>query len=348
MSHRIIDLPPARIPELVPLAQEFYAGGDLPGGLDPDVFCRTWASLLFHGAGVLLAAERDGKIIGSIGGTLAPDPRDGELVLNETHWFVADQHRRGSAGIALWEAFEAEAVRRGAARVTMAHLANKIGEKIAPMLLRGGYRPVEVHYVLDLATRAPFDPPLVIDNLLESPQHMRRAALAKGFGAAEFDGREYRGVARASESEDAAVADAVRYRTGKGIKIKLSLFRSGRAEGDDPTTYIHADSAVKAQYAGVLYLTRDSDARGGTAFWRHRSLGIEALPGFVTQEFADRLNHDGGNESLWEMTRMVDMQFNRFVIYPTSVFHSRYPRQGFGQSLEDSRLIYACFFDMEN
>jgi len=146
---RIIDLPPARIPEMVPLAREFYDAGDLPGDLDPEVFCDTWARFLFHGVGILLAAECEGQIVGSIGGVLVPDPRDGLMVANEHHWFVTKQYRRGSAGMDLKRAFEAEALRRGADRVTMAHLANKLGEKLAPIFLADGYRPVEVHYIKD-------------------------------------------------------------------------------------------------------------------------------------------------------------------------------------------------------
>ena len=345
---RIIDLPPARIPELVPLAREFYDAGDLPGDLDPAVFCDTWAYFLFHGVGILLAAECEGQIVGSIGGVLVPDPRDGRLVSNEHHWFVAKDWRRSSAGARLLRTFEAEALRRGAERITMAHLANELGEKLAPIFLANGYRPVEVHYSRDLVQHSALGHVQVTDSLLEAPQEFLARARRLEFGTHEYAGHEYHGVALSDDHFDAQIKGAIRSRMNIDPQIRLSFFRIARKGNDEPTAYIHADNAVPAAYAGVLYLTPDNLAHGGTAFWRHRELNWGRLPDFVPTELADRLNADGRDELAWERNGLVRMKFNRFVTYPTNAFHSRYPLEGFGSDADDARLTYVCFFDLED
>jgi hypothetical protein len=340
----IIDVPPARIPELVPLAQQFYAEGDLPGTLDPDVFCQRWAHFLFHGQAILLAAEVDGRLVGSIGAVLTADERDGRLVAHERHWYVTREHRRGPAGIDLFHAFQREARRKGAVRLSMAHLANGLGEKLKPLFLREGFQPAEVHYMRDI--EQPGYEVSVIDGFLDHSLEARQRALNLDFKNADWAGKTYRGVAECS-ALDVDIIQKIEQETGKRCDMKLSFFRSGRQGIDAPTTYIHADNAVPARFAGVLYLTPDHLCRGGTAFWRHKSLFWDRLPPAVPPELADRLNQDGQDEQQWDQTRMVQMKFNRFVMYPTDVFHSRYPKEGFGQTLEDGRLVYVCFFDLQ-
>jgi hypothetical protein len=47
----------------------------------------------------------------------------------------------------------------------------------------------------------------------------------------------------------------------------------------------------------------------------------------------------------WCTQGFVPMQFNRFITYPTSLFHSRFPFEAFGNGPEDGRLIWICFYD---
>jgi hypothetical protein len=49
----------------------------------------------------------------------------------------------------------------------------------------------------------------------------------------------------------------------------------------------------------------------------------------------------------WEQIALAPMQFNRFITYPTSYFHSRFPHEAFGAGPADGRLIWVCFFDIE-
>jgi hypothetical protein len=51
--------------------------------------------------------------------------------------------------------------------------------------------------------------------------------------------------------------------------------------------------------------------------------------------------------TFWEQIGMAEMKFNRFVTYPTSLFHSRFPFEAFGSGPQDGRLVWVCFYDIE-
>ena len=58
------------------------------------------------------------------------------------------------------------------------------------------------------------------------------------------------------------------------------------------------------------------------------------------------LHEDGMDDSKWEIETKVGMQFNRFITYPTRMFHSRYPNHIDAEKKEDGRLVWACFYDL--
>lgn len=110
-------------------------------------------------------------------------------------------------------------------------------------------------------------------------------------------------------------------------------------EGEAPNQSIHSDIGW-GTHAMVLYL---ADGPSGTAFWRHRKSGKESLPvGDILTYIA--VKDDWEDDSKWEITNVVDMQFNRALFYESKMFHSRYPFEAFGSTPEDGRLILVAFF----
>jgi hypothetical protein len=196
---------------------------------------------------------------------------------------------------------------------------------------------------------------LVVDNFLKNPDAVRRRALACDFSPREYKGHVYNGI-----STDYVFSPWPLVAKAVGFKVRpaISFFRLGLA-GDTTTTFIHADTAVDgAAWAGVLYLSApDCKAFSGTAFWRHNKLGWDRLPSSATIEaqtgraadeaFFDSLNEDGQGEDAWFMNGFVSMKSNRFVAYPTNLFHSRYPRETWGNEKSEGRLTWVCFFDRE-
>lgn len=141
---------PQEIPRLVPLAEEFYNQGFLPGTFDPQEFIRHWQQFTSGGPGIVIAAEDFGEVVGAIGGLVGPDINTGDRVLFEQFWFVTRDHRKGSLGDELLGRFENEARSLGCHRVNMVHLADEIGAKLGAVYRRRGFIPSEMHYIKTL------------------------------------------------------------------------------------------------------------------------------------------------------------------------------------------------------
>ena len=56
----------------------------------------------------------------------------------------------------------------------------------------------------------------------------------------------------------------------------------------------------------------------------------------------DILDKDALDRSKWEQTMTVPMRFNRLILLQPHYWHTAGP--GFGDSLENGRLIYVMFF----
>jgi len=138
------------IPQLIPLADRFYADAELPGGVVPEIFQANWELWLENGFGVLVVAEEDGAIYGATGGLVVPAANDGKMEANELFWFLHPNYRSGGTGTEMFDAWEQACIDAGAVRIGMIRLHGPSGERIGQWLESRGYRPVEVHYYRDL------------------------------------------------------------------------------------------------------------------------------------------------------------------------------------------------------
>lgn len=179
----------------------------------------------------------------------------------------------------------------------------------------------------------------VLDSFSGRAEEARRRALENGFEPVSHHGVTYQGISLVSAGVERDLERAV----GCPVSIDMEFFRAG-LDGVKQPTWIHMD-AICSDFACVWYLTPNELCRGGTAFWRHRETGLEGIEqSELTPEFADQINRETHDESKWDLTGMVEMRFNRAAIYPTSRFHSQYPREGFGQSPANGRLVWCSFF----
>ena len=129
-----------------------------------------------------------------------------------------------------------------------------------------------------------------------------------------------------------------------------STCRLTLAQHTEPAA-IHVDPN---HLSGILYLSRPEDCRGGTEFFRHKRTGTDRMPMTLEglQEMGynsyseleqDILHKDGWDPSKWEQTMMVPMRFNRLVLLHPYYWHTAGP--GFGDSVENGRLIHVIFFE---
>lgn len=172
------------------------------------------------------------------------------------------------------------------------------------------------------------------------------AAVARGlnYGPQEWKAHAYNGIGLGYSPE--MFYDFLSAPFGRKITPLMEYFRLGTAK-EEPTTYIHVDSGC-GKYAAVWYLSdAPADTVAGTAFWRHKETGLYGLPDAERENagFLEKLNADGADESKWTMAGLVGQKFNRCVVYPTSLFHSRYPKEAWGNDTTDGRIVFTCFFD---
>lgn len=182
--------------------------------------------------------------------------------------------------------------------------------------------------------------------------HDVREAVIRGSFSTETgpDGAKYTGIsAHPVPQWIERIAELRQHR----IVPKLSCFRLNLA-GEMPHSWVHSDD-ICASFASVLYLNPPHQCKGGTAFWRHKTRGIDRLPskeeltarGEDADAFYKTMDREWKEMEHWEQVALVPMKFNRFITYPTSLFHSRFPFEAFGSGPEDGRLIWICFYDLE-
>lgn len=121
-------------------------------------------------------------------------------------------------------------------------------------------------------------------------------------------------------------------------------------DADKNKKVVHLDAC---DWTGIVYLTRDSDAKGGTTLFCHRRTGLRGRPSnedLLRLGYADSasfeedvLRRDGPNAEAWEPDLKVEMRFNRLVLFRGGhLFHA--PDQYFGTSIENGRLVQLFFF----
>lgn len=189
----------------------------------------------------------------------------------------------------------------------------------------------------------------VADNFAPNAEELREKLLATEFGTETGpDGADYTGICLEHTPD---LSNEMSELMGFKIKESFSFFRINYTL-EVMDQFVHSDR-ICGEYAGVLYLNPPDQCFGGTAFWRHKQCGWDAMP--TDEELGDRsvdiplfkeeMNEEWLRKEPWDMAGFVGMKFNRFITYPTKMFHSRYPHEAFGDKKSNARLIWAVFYD---
>jgi hypothetical protein len=113
---------------------------------------------------------------------------------------------------------------------------------------------------------------------------------------------------------------------------------------------VHIDNS---HWTGVLFLTLDEDAHGGTDFFRHRETNTLRAPVYPEdwaawggrnrdQFWKEVVVPQTNDPTKWELVRRVPMKFNRLVLFRPWQWHNATP--GFGDRPENGRLIYVLVY----
>ena len=167
----------------------------------------------------------------------------------------------------------------------------------------------------------------VIDDFLPDPEALRARALGLTYsGRGNYPGRDSLERLPIDGLDDAVSAIMrQRFQAQTGDEFSHAKCRLTLAS-DDGVAGVHVDPS---HLSAILYLSRPEE--------------LSAL-GYSTygEMHQDIVRKDGGDRSKWELTMSVPMRFNRLVLLQPHYWHTAGP--GFGDSVENGRLVYLMFF----
>ena len=174
----------------------------------------------------------------------------------------------------------------------------------------------------------------IIDNALDDPIEFRDAARALTYQSFVFEHCTFHGIAL-GELADRTIPIIQTALTG--LQPALTFFRKSPFGQEEPN-YIHTDIDM-GDMTGILYLNEDPPEKDGTCFWTHRQTGT--IGSVVPHErSAEGMSADG-----WDLRLHVPARFNRLLIFPSALFHSRALYENWSKAGED-RLTQVSFLNL--
>jgi len=190
------------------------------------------------------------------------------------------------------------------------------------------------------------DTTLIVDNFItpETSFILRNVAEHAEYKTEHHDGFAYDGISVIDNIEAMVDYSLIVAPLGMNPIPSLSYFYMAQL-GHTTQSWIHSDNTVD-QLASVLYLPPVSPCSpSGTMMLRHRATGLSGLPDVpVSEDVAQRLLADHENLDEWIVEDTISEKTGRLLVYPTSRFHARYPRFGFGSSPQTARIVLVSFF----
>lgn len=141
----------------------------------------------------------------------------------------------------------------------------------------------------------------------------------------------------------------IEHHLNKRVDYKGSYYRYYTEKDTRMTPLIHGDGLIDA-YACVIFYSSDYNNEG-FRFWEKKSSGNIRQPfdemESVSQAEADRINEEGNNLELWEPWMEITFTPNMAIIFPSDLYHSKWPKENRGKGLFDGRLIEVIFFSLK-
>ncbi len=182
-------------------------------------------------------------------------------------------------------------------------------------------------------------PIVTVDDFHPDPTSLRTAAEAAPFTRASRHYPGIRGILPADYlgQVNPVIATALRDVFGytQGARLLDASFSIVTVPPDQLSVaqrLPHVDAVEPARIALVHYLSFDD--LGGTAFYRHRATGFEAIDAARSPRYLAELNRElaqlqtlasayiTGDNAQFEQIGQVDARFNRAVIYRSQMLHS--------------------------
>lgn len=140
------------IPALIELGTRMYLESRYSENspFDADKCAELAESLIYSAAGCVLVAEKNGQVIGWLGGGIAEQFFSRQLMAFEYGLFVAPEHRGGSAGPRLARAFIEWSKEHGAAVINMGITTDVHAERTGQLYSRLGLQRTGLLYSMEV------------------------------------------------------------------------------------------------------------------------------------------------------------------------------------------------------
>lgn len=174
----------------------------------------------------------------------------------------------------------------------------------------------------------------VIDNFYDNPDTIRDHALGQKYeklSSGFFMGND---TIDKNIINDECREKIQKVFEGKSMKVTCARYRHARSN-NQPLKYIHRNYGNG--YHVIIYLTPDeiNTTDDGICFYEHIKMGKR--PGKNYNE--ELLKKDSFNLINFKSYHIIDYKYNRAVIFDYNFFHSSANAIGYGDSLENCRLI---------
>ena len=174
---------------------------------------------------------------------------------------------------------------------------------------------------------------IVIDNFLEEDLDLAlEEALCGDYQPYEDEGVEYPGICPASLAIESAVKSRIEDIAGHKMVANKTFFRL-TTEGDRIPHGVHSDESC-GDITCVLYLNQEGEC--GTEFLSHQPTG-------ATMNVGAPVHDDLENPSAWSVVDRAEGCLGRASIFDSRQFHAQYPKEGYGDSPSNGRLVLVSF-----
>ncbi len=191
----------------------------------------------------------------------------------------------------------------------------------------------------------------IIENFCPFIDEVRESALQSGFGTwapskGEVGSSNYEGMN--FWGKHSLMIHSLGGHIGKPAFPNTMFFRVTNKETEK--AYVHSDRE-SGSFTCVAYLSKHTE-RSGTGFYRHKETGMTHMPSFEqlreNPALFDQLKREmvEGSDDVWELTDFVKGDYNKAVIFDAPLFHSRFPKNGFGETSESGRMVWVSHFHL--
>lgn len=139
-------LAPWELPEIEPIARQFFEEAKYPGTFCFRTFSNFWEPLLKAGYGSIFVAKFGETIVGLIGALFCPGIYNGQMTAMLHFWYCTPEARKQKIGTKLFSRMESEWVFRQCKHVIAGHIKAINEDCFEKWFIHRGFKMVEVGY----------------------------------------------------------------------------------------------------------------------------------------------------------------------------------------------------------